>query len=302
MNLKVSIIIPNYNHATYLQQRLDSVFSQTFQDFEVILLDDASTDNSLSILNKYKNHPKVSHFIVNKINSDSPFKQWKKGIELAKGEYIWIAESDDYCENTFLELLIPLFKKDIALVYSASNVINSNSKVLYKNYWANSLHLKRWEHNFTNNGINEIENYMRYRNCIPNASAVIFKKNAINANQLPINYKFCGDWKIWLQILKKGSVAYYFKPLNFFRKHDLTTRNAKYFKFEKLRFREYKEIINSESSTYSIFINRKKYNWIVDEWLKKSQNYSFMKKISMPMPFVLLIMYLICLLKSKCNA
>ncbi len=99
----VSIILPNYNHFPYLRDRLHSIFTQSYQNFEVIILDDASTDNSLSVLNEYRSHPKVSHFVVNGKNSGSPFKQWKKGLSLAKGDYIWIAESDDFCEPSFLE-------------------------------------------------------------------------------------------------------------------------------------------------------------------------------------------------------
>ena len=97
----VSIIVPNYNHARFLPERLNSIFNQTFQDYEVILLDDASTDNSVEILNRYAANPKVSHFIVNQENSGSPFKQWKRGIDLARGEFVWIAESDDYSNTTF---------------------------------------------------------------------------------------------------------------------------------------------------------------------------------------------------------
>ncbi len=99
----VSIILPNYNHAPYLQERLESIFNQTHKNIEVIILDDASTDDSLSILKAYENHPKVTHFVLNKKNSGSPFKQWKKGLELVKGDYIWIAESDDRSELNFLE-------------------------------------------------------------------------------------------------------------------------------------------------------------------------------------------------------
>ena len=106
----VSIIVPNYNHATYLRERLDSIFSQTFQDFEVILLDDSSSDLSQMVLEEYAKHPKVSHFIINEKNSGSPFKQWKKGINLSQGEYIWIAESDDYCKPDFLEKIFDFIK------------------------------------------------------------------------------------------------------------------------------------------------------------------------------------------------
>ena len=65
MNPLVSIIIPNYNHALYLKERLDSIFNQTFQDFEVILLDDCSTDTSREVLAEYAKKDKVSHCIFN---------------------------------------------------------------------------------------------------------------------------------------------------------------------------------------------------------------------------------------------
>ena len=56
----VSVIVPNYCHAPYLEQRIESILQQTFQDFELILLDDCSTDGSREILERYRNHPKVS--------------------------------------------------------------------------------------------------------------------------------------------------------------------------------------------------------------------------------------------------
>ena len=72
----ISVIIPNYNHARYLEQRLDSVFNQTYPNFEVIILDDHSTDNSLEIINRYKDDPNLSQIIINDTNSGSVFKQW----------------------------------------------------------------------------------------------------------------------------------------------------------------------------------------------------------------------------------
>lgn len=76
----VSVIVPNYCHAPYLEQRIESILQQTFQDFELILLDDCSTDGSREILERYRNHPKVSGIFYNERNSGSPFKQWKKGL------------------------------------------------------------------------------------------------------------------------------------------------------------------------------------------------------------------------------
>lgn len=102
---KVSVIIPNYNHARYLDQRIQSVLNQTYQDFEVIFLDDASTDNSNEVVAKYVDDPRFSA-VYNQVNSGSPFKQWNRGVREAQGEYIWIAESDDYADATLLEELV----------------------------------------------------------------------------------------------------------------------------------------------------------------------------------------------------
>jgi glycosyltransferase involved in cell wall biosynthesis len=98
----VSVIIPNYNHAAYLNERIDSVLNQTFRDFEVILLDDCSTDNSREIIESYRGHEKISQIEYNEVNSGSTFIQWKKGLDLAQGDWIWIAESDDVASNEFL--------------------------------------------------------------------------------------------------------------------------------------------------------------------------------------------------------
>ena len=96
----VSVIVPSYNHAQYLEDRIESILKQSYSQFEVILLDDLSSDHSAEIL-EIQNHPKVSHCIINKQNSGSTFCQWNKGIHLAKGYLIWIAESDDVADSQF---------------------------------------------------------------------------------------------------------------------------------------------------------------------------------------------------------
>ena len=92
MSETVSVIIPNYNHAKYLNQRIDSVLNQTYQNFEVIILDDCSPDNSKQVIEAYRGHPKISTIVYNEQNSGTTFKQWDKGLQLAKGEWVWIAD------------------------------------------------------------------------------------------------------------------------------------------------------------------------------------------------------------------
>jgi glycosyltransferase involved in cell wall biosynthesis len=126
----VSVIIPNYNHARFLPRRIESVLCQTYQDFELILLDDCSTDDSRSLLSEYACDPRV-RMEFNEKNSGSPFKQWNKGVRLARGEYVWIAESDDYADERMLERLAAVLEAEpkFALAYCRSWRVSADDRL-----------------------------------------------------------------------------------------------------------------------------------------------------------------------------
>ncbi|NHB58720.1 glycosyltransferase [Acinetobacter sp. 194] len=220
----VSIIVPCYNHSRYLQDRLQSIFNQNYQNFELILLDDASPDESSKILKSYKNHPKVSHCIINEKNSGSTFHQWNKGISLSKGELIWIAESDDIANEFFLEILVNQFiiNKNLVLAYSESFRMDSNGNITgdWRDHTLN-IDNNLFSSNFTIDGLDYIRRCFSNKNTIPNASGVIFKKQAFlevgGANPI---LKLIGDWDIWYKILSKGQIYYHYQCLNYFRYHD----------------------------------------------------------------------------------
>lgn len=251
----VSIIIPNYNHAAYLEQRLSSVFEQTYQNFEVILLDDASTDNSAKILQQYSVDSRVSHFVVNQINSGSPFSQWNKGIELAKGKYIWIAESDDYCDKNFLSTLVETQRKnpDIALVYCQSFRTNARSEI--RGTWLShtvDINPIQFNEDFVMEGESFIEKYLIHKNVIPNVSGVLFKKKSLQ-KIIPLKIepflKYNADWFYYVQLLCNSKVAFISKPLNYFRFHQKSViANAGmasgWLKIFQMELRARKEMIN----------------------------------------------------------
>lgn len=223
---KISIIIPNYNHAKFLPQRLESIFNQTFQDFEIILLDDCSTDNSVEILESYALNSKVSHFIINRTNSGSTFKQWEKGIQLAKGDYIWIAESDDWAEETFLEECMAKIQENkdcnIGLINCNSNVIFDNKIKIETKNWLRDYN-KIFSKQQCISGKLLCQSYLVENNIIPNASAVLINKSILNKIKIPKDYKISGDWQIWFEILFLGDFIYIDKPLNNFRIHSTNT-------------------------------------------------------------------------------
>jgi glycosyltransferase involved in cell wall biosynthesis len=221
----VSIIVPNYNHENYLKERLESIFNQTYPNFEVILLDDCSTDKSQGILLEYAENPKVSHCIFNETNSGNTFIQWNKGLALAKGDYIWIAESDDFCELNFLEELIqPLIQdKKIVLSYCQSNRVDEFGT--HTGNWlnhTNSLDKTLFLKNFILDGNDFIERFLIYRNVIPNASAVLFRKKvALSLGKLDTDsfLKYCGDWLFYVKLITNRKVAFNGTALNSYRYH-----------------------------------------------------------------------------------
>lgn len=126
----VSVIVPNYNHSAYLMSRIDSILAQDFDNFELILLDDCSTDNSRDILLKYQSDNRVTHIVFNEQNSGTTFKQWDKGLLLARGKYIWIAESDDFAEKNFLTETVTALEgnPDVVLAFTGSQMVDADGQ------------------------------------------------------------------------------------------------------------------------------------------------------------------------------
>jgi glycosyltransferase involved in cell wall biosynthesis len=224
---KVSIILPNYNHAPYLERRVQSILNQTYQDFELIYLDDASTDNSNEVFAKYADDPRVQ-MILNQINSGSPFKQWNKGIRQASGDYIWIAESDDYAYETLLEQLVAKLDQHptVGIAYCQSWQINENGLLKSTlNFHTDSLDRNRWEHDFLNSGKDECGSYLICKNTIPNASGVVFRRALYEkVGRADETMLLCGDWLLWVKILLHSDIAFVSEPLNYFREHSNTSR------------------------------------------------------------------------------
>lgn len=221
----VSIIIPNYNHVNFLRQRIDSVLKQTFQNFELILLDDNSTDGSKELLESYADHSKVSHVVLNSTNSGSPFLQWERGLKLAKGQFIWIAESDDYSDKAFLEEMVDLHRRypDISLAYCQSYKVDKESNI--QGSWLDygNFNSSYFDSDFFMKGNEFIENFLFYRNVIPNVSAVLFNKEKLSKIR-PLEFfsffKYNADWYYYLQLLCNSNIAFKAKSLNYFREHD----------------------------------------------------------------------------------
>ncbi|MCK5660193.1 MAG: glycosyltransferase, partial [Methanosarcinales archaeon] len=226
---KVSVVIPNYNYGRYLDERFNTITDQTYPIYEIIFLDDCSSDNSIEIAKKYASNCAIhTRIILNDANSGSVFKQWKKGIETTRGDYVWIAEADDFCDKLFLEHLVPsLYDSEVILAYSQSAPVDENGRLHMPDYrpYTADLSETRWNSAYTNEGIDEIRDYLSIKNTIPNASAVVFRREGATMPGGIQDFRFVGDWFFYMNLLQNGKIAFVPEVLNFHRRHGKTVTN-----------------------------------------------------------------------------
>lgn len=220
----ISIIVPIYNVENYLRQCLDSIVAQTYQNFECLLINDGSPDNSAGICREY-------------VEKDSRFKYFEKenggvssarnlGIERSKGQYITFIDSDDWVDSDYLELLymkINEYNADLAvLTYKQYSM---NDGCFYLHVWEQDYYEKYYTGNELLNSLPNLENYdstfnvswgkLFKRNFLETAT---FNEQRIMGEDLEFNFK------IFLQI---KSCIYLNKALYNFRQHHLSTRARK---------------------------------------------------------------------------
>jgi glycosyltransferase involved in cell wall biosynthesis len=225
--MKVSVIVPNYNHAFYLEKRISSVLSQTYQDFEIIILDDFSSDDSRQIIEKYRSHPKVTKIVYSSSNSGSPFIQWNKGISFSNGDLIWIAESDDDCKLNFLQAAVERMEQfpSAGLVYAQSLEVDEITGMEYLSFSDSPRFKRSFQKSYFAKGRKEIAEKLVHDNTIPNASGVLFRKSVYDqVGGVDESMKLCGDWFLWTKMLLVSDVYFIAEPLNIFRLTNISMR------------------------------------------------------------------------------
>ena len=228
----VSVVVPIYNSGPYLRKRLRSIFCQTVAPAEIILLDDASTDDSLAIAEEMAAIcPCPVTIIRNEHNSGSPFKQWQRGFEACHQPLVWLAEADDFCSPNFLERVLPAFADPtVVLAYAQSAPVDADDEPLAPNYlgYTADIDEQRWLNSYTVPGLVEIERALCLKNTIPNASAVVVRREAALATiAKALGLRFAGDWLFYVEVARLGRIAYVAETLNYHRKHnDTVTHHA----------------------------------------------------------------------------
>ncbi len=200
---KVSVGIPVYNGQDYIKEAIDSVLNQTFTDFEIVIVDNQSTDDTVKIIREYKD-PRIKLFINDTNIGITP--NWSKVMEYSTGEYMKVLPADDFLYPECLALQVKVFEDDkekkISLCTGRRNIINQEGKVLFTRGFARNQ--KRM------NGIDTINYVIRSgANAIGEGGPVMFRREILEKTgyfEKEIFYVF--DLDLWFKILLYGDFYY----------------------------------------------------------------------------------------------
>ena len=220
----MSVVVPNYNYARYIEERFQSILDQSYTDYELIFLDDASQDDSVERV-RHKFGDRIDRFEASRVNSGNPFKQWNRGVRLAGGEFVWIAEADDICTPDFLARMVEALERSprLGLAHCHTLPVDEDGRVIdagYYQWYVGDLDAVRWRSDFVNSGRDEVRHYLSRKNTITNVSGVLFRRSAyVRAGYAPEDMRMCGDWLMYCRVLHDSDVAYIADPLNYHRQH-----------------------------------------------------------------------------------
>ena len=233
----VSVVVPNYNYGRYLEGRLRSVFAQTHPVAEVLVLDDASTDDSADVVRRVAHDAgRVVGWDANARNSGSVFRQWRRAVDRARGEWVWLAEADDSAEPGFLQALCSALDNapDAVMAFTDSRAMDADGKTVWPSY--QEYYAQAGAALLAQDGVHPAADVLQHcladRNLILNASAVLWRRTALQAALRRCGpeldgYRMAGDWRIYAEVLSQGgTVAYVAQPLNVHRRHGASVTGA----------------------------------------------------------------------------
>ncbi|MDD3597278.1 MAG: glycosyltransferase [Sulfuricurvum sp.] len=229
----VSIIIPSYNHEKYIQRCIDSVLNQTYSDWELIIIDDGSSDSSNELIGLYTD-TRIKHVMQENGGAHNAIN---RGLSLAQGEYLTILNSDDEYHAQRLEKCIRYFSvnADIDLISTWIDVVDAESRKLgTKQAWHN---MEPWEIKNKQKTFASTEDYALnalMSNFVSTTSNMIFKRSVYEKVGGMRNLRFTHDWDFLLRVCSDHHCYNLSEPLLNYRIHNTNTisSNRKWMLFE----------------------------------------------------------------------
>jgi glycosyltransferase involved in cell wall biosynthesis len=233
MNPRVSVIMPAFNREKYIAASIESVLGQTFEDFELIVIDDGSTDKTLSVAETFASDPRVQ--IVKNEKHLGIAGTRNRALELAHGEYIAPLDSDDvWFDKEKLKKQVSFLDENptYAMVGGAIEHINTEGKIIKTVV-------------FEQTDADLRENILQH-NPFPQSSLMYRKYAVIDAGAYSTAYQVCDDYNLWLAVGTKHSFANFPDVFTGYRIHDGNITRTK----RLTAAREILEIVQSYSPKY----------------------------------------------------
>ena len=207
----ISVVMPTYNREQMLPRAIDSILDQTYKDFELIIVDDASTDKSVEVIKDYMKKDKRIRLIQNEKNSGIAFSR-NRGNDAARGKYIAIMDSDDQSLPHRLELSINFFEKHPDVDAFCGNLLDIEEPVYAQQFlnWQD-YKIASDEHALS----------MMFSNTFYNVASM-FKRDFVKKHNIRYNNKYVSaeDYDFWKQfVMKNGKLVSINSPITFVRKH-----------------------------------------------------------------------------------
>jgi len=207
----ISVVIPAYNKADLIRETIESVIAQTYSNFEIIFVDDGSTDNTSEIVKSIKDNRLKYYY---QTNSGLPAKPRNKGVELSNGEYIAFLDHDDLWIKNKLEKQIAVIKKDSKIA-----LVSTNAIFILNDKKTNTPLIKKLKSGYFND-----------RDFLPEIkviqSTVLMKRSvfvSMGGFKEDIDLKAREDYDLWLRMYPKYSCYYIEECLAYYRKYDSST-------------------------------------------------------------------------------
>jgi len=260
----VSIVVPSYNYARYIDQRMESLLNQTYHNLEIIVIDDCSTDNSMDVLRPYESDPRVT--LVAREENGGWVTVNNQGVGLASGEFILFAQCDDTCDHRMVELLVePLQSHPSAgISFCRSLLVDERGGTLGDDFDGRERNFKNLCRQDTLINRDQMVGFLFHACVIPNLSAALIRRNSFDVvGGFTHQYRVCGDWEWFFRTAEHFDVAYVAKPLNRFMQHEKTIRSVTK---DRVVFEEYFQLLLSNLKMFKLsFFQRCRYRMRVME-------------------------------------
>ncbi len=222
----VTAVVASYNHAGFLAQRMDTLLAQTYENLQILVIDDCSTDHSLEVLRRYQSHPNVT-LIVREVNGGWAAVS-NQGLEMAAGEFIIFANCDDACDPQMIQRLVDAMTGNptAGITFCRSLLVDEHDTELGDDFAIREPSFRARCATDTLLTGSEMGRFLLHSCVIPNLSAALIRTACFSVvGNLSSSYRVCCDWDLYFRIVARYDVVYVAEALNRFRQHRTTIRS-----------------------------------------------------------------------------